>query len=307
MNNLGICCIINELRDKDVYTSRTLIKRTFTMEKAAKLALQNATDLVTIINWCVKHNVKVFRVGSDFFPRMTEVNYKLTDLSTHRDIVAMFAEAGKIAHKNNIKLSCHPGPFTILSSPHTKVNTSGIAEVEMHSLIGDLLCQHADLDFPINFHINSSYGGDYAGTSNRFLTNFKLLSENARKRVVLENDDRNAGFSVRDYYKYIYQHIGVPITFDIHHWLFKHDDTTMEEDYKLAKSTWAGRSNQVHYSQSPTADKLIPAHSDMYRDAMPDYIANDTDCHIHLEAKAKELAYFDYIAKFGKKVAVEGN
>ncbi len=301
MTNLGICCIVNELRDKDVYTSRTLIRRTFSMEKAATLALKNATDLITILNWCVKHDVKVFRIGSDFFPRMTEVNYKVSDLSTHREIVNIFAEAGKIAYNNDIQLSCHPGPFTILSSPHDKVNTSGIAEVEMHSLIGDLLCQHAPLDFTINFHINSSYGGDYAGTSSRFITNFKRLSEAARKRVVLENDDRKAGFSVRDYHNYIYQHVGVPITFDIHHWLFKHDTATMEDDYNLAKSTWGVRSNQVHYSQSPTADKLIPAHSNTYRDAMPHFIANDTNCHIHLEAKSKEVAYFDYIAKFGVK------
>jgi UV DNA damage endonuclease len=301
MNNLGICCIVNELRDKDVYTSRTLIRRTFSMEKAATLALQNATDLITILNWCVKHNVKVFRVGSDFFPRMTEVNYKLSDLSTHLDITNIFAEAGKIAHNNGIKLSCHPGPFTILSSPRSKVNDSGINEVEMHSLIGDLLCQHAPIDFTINFHINSTYGGDYSGTSSRFINNFQRLSSNAKKRVVLENDDRKAGYSVRDYYNYIYQHVGVPITFDIHHWLFKHDDATMEDDYKLAKSTWGTRSNQVHYSQSPTADKLIPAHSDMYRDAIPSFIANDANCHIHLEAKAKELAYFDYLSKFSIK------
>jgi UV DNA damage repair endonuclease len=75
----------------------------------------------------------------------------------------------------------------------------------------------------------------------------------------------------------------------------------MEDDYKLAKSTWGTRSNQVHYSQSPTADKLIPAHSDMYRDAIPSFIANDANCHIHLEAKAKELAYFDYLSKFSIK------
>jgi UV DNA damage endonuclease len=300
MNNLGICCIVNEMRDVGVYTSRTLIKRTFNMEKAAALALQNVTDLITILNWCVDNGVKVFRVGSDFFPRMTEVKYKLSDLSTHREIVSIFAECGKIAHNNGIKLSCHPGPFTILSSPREKVNDCGIDEVEMHSLIGDLLCQHAPLDFTINFHINSTYGGDYDGTSKRFIHNFMRLSQDAQKRVVLENDDRKAGYSVRDYYKYIYQHLGIPITFDIHHWLFKHDDATMYDDYILSKSTWNGRSNQVHYSQSPSADKLIPAHSEMYRDPMPEYISSDADCHIHLEAKGKEKAYFDYINKFCK-------
>jgi hypothetical protein len=41
MDNLGYCCINQELRKQKVYTSRSLIRRTFSMEKASNLALQN--------------------------------------------------------------------------------------------------------------------------------------------------------------------------------------------------------------------------------------------------------------------------
>jgi UV DNA damage endonuclease len=265
------------------------------MEKASSLALQNAKDLFHLLQYCKNHYVHSFRVGSDFFPRMTDIKYKLEDLQDCTEIKKAFDLAGKYAYDNKILLSCHPGPFTILSSPRSEVNDSGIDEVEMHSLIGSLLCQSVDLDFTINFHINSSYGGDLLGTSKRFIANFKRLSHAAQKRVILENDDKAAGFSTQDYYNYIHQEIGVPLTFDLHHWLFKHNDSSIEDDYNLAKSTWqTGRSNQVHYSQSPTSDKLIPKHSDYYRDPLPQFIINDADCHVHLEAKAKEQALFKY-------------
>ncbi len=56
---------------------------------------------------------------------------------------------------------------------------------------------------------------------------------------------------------------------------------------------------QVHYSQSPTDDKLVPKHSDTYRTPLPDWIDDYADrVHVHLEAKGKELALLDYRAKF---------
>lgn len=269
------------------------------MDKANQIALDNSRDLVTIIEWCVKHQIKAFRVGSDIFPRITEVGYAVDDLKNGKQIREFLSNAGKLAADNNILLSCHPGPFTIISSPREEVNVSGAKEIEYHSMLGDLLYANSQGHFTINFHINSSYGGNYDATRHRFVDNFNRLTSKAKSRVILENDDRKAGWSVQKLYNMIFSVTGIPITFDIHHWNLCHDGDTMEHDYALAKSTWNGISNQVHYSESPTADKLIPKHSEYYRTRLPAFIEKDLDCHVHLEAKAKEKALFDYVSKFG--------
>jgi UV DNA damage endonuclease len=124
-----------------------------------------------------------------------------------------------------------------------------------------------------------------------------------RKRVVLENDDKPSGWSVFHLHEYIYKRSGIPITFDFHHYLFCNGDfmdLSMRQEFELAYSTWKGRSMQVHYSQSPTPEKLIPAHGMFYRDPLPSWIREYSNIHIHLECKSKEAGLIKYRNDFEK-------
>ena len=69
---------------------------------------------------------------------------------------------------------------------------------------------------------------------------------------------------------------------------------TLEEDFILCKKTWKNRNQQIHYSESPTIDKLIPAHSDYYRTPLPSWLYRYDNWHCHLECKAKELALLEF-------------
>ena len=142
-----------------------------------------------------------------------------------------------------------------------------------------------------------SYGGDFEGTARRWLKNLRKLSRSARARLVLENDDRRGGWSIRRLHRYIHLETGIPLTIDLHHFLFCHDGFPLEEDYFLAKSTWGKRSNQVHYSEPP-GRRLVPAHSDYLRRPLPDFVLRDRGAHVLLEAKAKELALLKYRRRF---------
>jgi UV DNA damage repair endonuclease len=60
---------------------------------------------------------------------------------------------------------------------------------------------------------------------------------------------------------------------------------------------------QVHYSESPDDTKLVPKHSDYYRNPMPSWVS-ELNCHIHLEVKQKELALLKYRNDFSKVEAI---
>lgn len=306
---LGYCCICTALRSSkpSVFTSRSIPKRTFTESLRDERALQNVRDLFAILQWNEQHDIRVFRISSEMFPRATcaEFGYDILKLPDITQIATELKRCGEFAKSHDHKISFHPGPYTCLGSPNEEVRKASIREVEMHSTIADLIDPDDTLDIPINFHVGGSYGGQFRETAARFIDSYNQLSDNAKKRVVIENDDKPTMWSTRRLYKLIYETIGVPITFDLHHWLFCHEEGNMFDDFRLAYSTWGNRSMQVHYSQSPSADNVIPKHSEYYRDPMPKWINGYANTiHVHLECKAKEQALLDYRRQFSKVEAV---
>jgi len=309
---LGYCCINNTLRNQkqSVYTSRGITRKKFSKELAEQRSLSNVNDLLTILKWNEDHNIKSFRIGSEPLPRSGDrvVGYSISDLSNSDTIMAALKVAGRYAYKHGHVLSFHPGQYVCLGSPNEDVRQLGIYALERENEVADAISKETGIDIPINIHMGSSYGGDFLGTAARFIDSFKSLSPSLQSRIVVENDDKSSGWSVQRLYCMITQYIQIPITFDIHHWYFcndcsphsPNDPYVLKSDFLLAKSTWSGRNMQVHYSQSPTKDKLVTKHSDYYRDPIPNFISDDDNCHVHLECKAKELALLKYRMDFSE-------
>ena len=64
MNNLGYACINMTLGKKGILTGRAMRKATLDakgLPYASLLALQNAKDLKTILEWNVQNNIHFFR------------------------------------------------------------------------------------------------------------------------------------------------------------------------------------------------------------------------------------------------------
>jgi UV DNA damage endonuclease len=305
---LGYCCINNTLRNSDpeVYSSRSITAAKFNLELASERGLNNVYDILKILKWNEEHDIRVFRIGSEPLPRSGDfkVGYKIDDLKDSKEIRDVLAEIGKYAKTHSHSLSFHPGQYVCLGSPRHNVIDLGIKALEAENEVADAICRDVSLDIPINIHVGGSYNGDFENTSNRFIDSFSKLSPNLKSRLTLENDDKKSCWSIRRLYDMIYKKTAVPICADLHHWLFcnetdgKNDLESMEKDFDLAYETWRDRSMQIHYSQSPTKEKLIPAHSDMYRDPIPNFVEKYENSHIHLECKNKEIALLDYRKNF---------
>ena len=154
----------------------------------------------------------------------------------------------------------------------------------------------------INIHIGGAYG-DKKSAMKRFCDNFILLPDYVKKRLPLENDDRNTLYSVKDLDYVIYKKIGVPIVFDFHHHKFCDGGISEKEAFNLAVSTWGNIKPVVHYSESRSIeqnDATIKEHA--HSDYVYDYIDTyGTDVDVMIEAKCKELAVLKYLEKHCEK------
>ena len=297
--NLGYACINMTLSGQKpkVTTNRSMIKKTFTekgIDYAGELGMLNAADLGRILRWNVENGIKVFRLSSEFFPWASE--YKFEDLPQYLRIKTLLAGAGNYAQSNGIRLTCHPGPFNVLVSPHKHVVDNTITDLRIHGEIFDMLGLERSPYNKINIHCNGVYG-DKQSAMDRFCKNFELLPESVQTRLTVENDDKASMYSVKDL-MYIHERIGIPIVFDYHHHKFCTGDLSEQEALELAISTWPdGIKPIVHYSESKALhegnESLKPqAHSDYIND-LPDLYGNDVD--VMVEAKAKELSILPFI------------
>lgn len=296
----GYCCINKTLRPQGIYIGRSMIKRTFQekgIKYAGELAEGNVRDLIEIIKWNEKNGIKLYRMSSDMFPWMSE--YQLKDLPNYHKIATLLKGAGNLAAKYGQRITFHPGHFNVLASTNDSVVTKSIKELNQHGEIMDLMDLPHTPYAAINIHVNTTQGGKEEACQ-RFCTNFELLDESVRTRLVVENDDKEKQYATEDLYEEIYMKIGVPITFDYHHHWCHPGILTQEEALKLAASTWGDVKQLVHYSSckmihEDASQTNKRAHADYIYEFIDDY---GLDIDVEIEAKAKELATIKYMKQF---------
>ena len=297
---LAYACINMHLQKHyKVTTNRGMIKRTFKakgIKYASELAEHNTRNILPILQWNRQNNIEVFRMTSCLLPWGSE--YQIEELPDYLQIKKNLELAGQFACDNNIRLSFHPGPFNILTSPKERVVKSSVIDLEMHGKLMDLLGMPRSRWAKINIHIGATYG-DKPSAIDRWCENFNLLSDAVKSRITLENDDKASMYSVKDLYE-VYERLGVPIVFDYHHHKFCTGDQSEEEALKLAASTWGNVTPQCHYSES----KALNENLNVKPQAHSDYIFNRVNDHglnldVVFEAKAKEQAILKYRELYG--------
>lgn len=288
--SIGYACI-NMSLGKSVTTNRTMIKRTFLekgLDYVSDCVIQNVADLERIIDWNEQNGIKMYRMSSDMMPWATE--YQFEQLKDWNEIAIILKRCGEKATKYGQRLSFHPGPFNVLVSPKEAVVQNTINDLEVHGRLMDALGLSKTPYNKINIHCNGVYG-DKQSAMDRFIDNFKLLSDSVKSRLTIENDDKASMYSVKDL-MYIHNAIKIPIVFDYHHHTFNTGNLSEQDALELAMSTWPkGITPAVHYSESKMGSKP-QAHSD-YIERLPETYGNIVD--IMVEAKAKELAILKFI------------
>lgn len=303
MKNIGYCCInlginYNVSKKNTIQVNRSMVKKTFDQKGlpyVSELAILNLKDLLKIINYNAEHGILVYRMSSDMFPWMS--HYKFSDLPDYEYIKALLVVIGRKAKEHNMRLSFHPGPFCVISSLREDVVQNSIYELNQHAEIMDLMDLEQSHYYPINIHVNSSQPS-CEESAERFCENFERLSGSAKKRLVIENDDKTALFTVQMLYEMLYKKISIPITVDYLHWQCHNNGESWEDTLRLGTSTWDVRP-LCHHASS----KKLFEDSTVTLQSHADYIYEKFECFdleldIELECKMKDLAlkeYYKYI------------
>lgn len=285
----------NVPKSKRITTNRSMIKRTFQAKGipyASELALQNSKDLLKILKWNEENNIKFYRMSSNIFPWASE--YKLEQLPDYEEICYSLMEAGDFANQVGQRLSFHPGPFNKLAAKDDRIVNNTIKDLEHHSEIFDIMGFVPSYYNKINIHVGAAYD-DKQETAYRFCKNFDKLSDNLKKRLTVENDDKLSLFTTKDLYCHVYRFIDMPIVFDYHHHRIHNEGMDEGEALGFAMETWGNVTPVCHLSESRRQEQniecLIQAHSDYVYEPINTY-GHQFD--LMIEAKAKELALLRY-------------
>src|SRR3954471_24673935 len=150
-----------------------------------------------------------------------------------RECAQRLAQVGARARAAGIRLSTHPGQYTVLNSEDERVAALAVAELEVQAEILDGLGLGPEA--VVVLHVGGAAGGVPAALD-RFVRGFERLSDAARGRLVVENDDRS--FGLGDVLG-LSEPIGPPVVWDV---LRRHCHDPQRipdrEALALAAATW---------------------------------------------------------------------
>jgi UV DNA damage endonuclease len=262
--------------------------------------------LEAILGYLDDADIRFYRMATGLAPYASH-----PELTRFRDGPARFAErlaeVGALARQLGIRLTTHPGQYTVLNSEDPEIQRLAAVELEVQAEIMDGM--GLGPESVVILHVGGAAGGTQAALE-RFCRGFELLSDAARRRLVVENDDRT--FALRDVVG-LAQRIGRPVVWDIlHHHCNDPDRIPDREALELALSTWPeGVLPKIHFSTPKTAVEerkvrkgrrverrlVLPqlrAHADTIDPISFEQFVGETaeglDFDVMLEAKAKDLA-----------------
>ena len=254
------------------------------------------------------NELRMVRLGSNQLPAYTQHDWsyfwRKSDVRQRAE--RLYGAVGETARELDVRVSMHPGQFTVLASDNPDVVNRSIEEFEYHAdIIRYMGYGKKWQDFKCNVHISGRRGPE--GIKDVL----PKLSPEARNCITIENEENSWGL------EHILELSGhCSLVLDIHHHWVKTGEYIKPHDDRVKRiiDSWRGVRPTMHYSisredyitdhrpnQKPCMDELLHkgykkaklrAHSDMcWNTACNDWALsfwNDFD--IMVEAKHKNLA-----------------
>ena len=277
--------------------SRCIVK-TATEEKLRTVITRNIHALDQIMEYNQKNGIHLFRISSDIIPFGS---HPVNQLHWWEEYKEELAALGEKIRAYEIRVSMHPGQYTVLNSLDEGVVERAIQDLVYHDRFLHALGMGTTSKLVL--HIGGVYG-DKISASKRFVTNFACLPDSVKDRLILENDDKN--YTIEEVLAIAHQ-TGSPVVFDnLHHAIHPSAQRCSDREWMLAcRQTWkeADGRPKIHYSQQePGAN--VGAHSQTIR--LPEFadyyamIPQETD--IMLEVKDKNLSAVKCIQRLEQNV-----
>ncbi len=188
--------------------------------------------------------LRMVRLGSNQLPCATEASWSY--FWNKPDVVAYcekhYGMVGDTARALDVRVSMHPGQFTVLASENPEIVERSIEEFEYHAnLIRYMGYGKRWQDFKCNVHISGRKGP--AG----IIDVLPRLSPEARNTITIENDENSWGL---DASLELADHVALVL--DIHHHWVKTGEYIEPDDQRISRivDSWRGERPAMHYSIS---------------------------------------------------------
>jgi len=189
-------------------------------------------------------NLRMVRISSDLLPAYTQRDWsyfwRRTDVRDYCE--RNFLRIGDHARMANVRLSFHPGQFTVLASDNPDIVDRSIEEFEYHADMARWMGYGKQFqDFKINVHISGRAGPEGIRAA------YKRLTPEARNCITIENEEISYGLddclTISDL---------VPIVLDIHHHWIKTGEYLSPMDSRVDRvvQSWRDVRPTMHYSVS---------------------------------------------------------
>ena len=254
------------------------------------------------------NELRMVRLGSNQLPAYTQHDWsyfwRKSDVRQRAE--QLYSAVGSTARELDVRVSMHPGQFTVLASDNPDVVNRSIEEFEYHAdIIRYMGYGKKWQDFKCNVHISGRRGPE--GIKDVL----PKLSPEARNCITIENEENSWGL------EHILELSGhCSLVLDIHHHWVKTGEYIGPYDDRVKRiiDSWRGVRPTMHYSlcrpeyleghrrdARPDMQKLIEAgykkqklraHSDFcWNDACNDWALSHWEwADIMVEAKCKNLA-----------------
>lgn len=305
---LGFACKLIDESGKQPFPGRTIsfahlskLDGYARVEKLLEICVHNVNMLRGMIEHVgsLRPDLRMFRITSDLLPLFTHPQVYHLYSNILPTVEALLGDCGVRARQLGVRLSFHPGQFTVLASEHEHVRLSAINEMEYHTWCAVAMGYGKKFqDFKINIHLSG------AGGVSEFKRSLKMLSTECRRMITVENDEVKS--SVEDCLELSKL---CPVVLDIHHHWVMTNEYIKPDDIRVQRviESWRGVRPTMHYSISrpehvpsigfpdqtklPVAKGKLRAHSDYYHNNdVNGWALSFSDFDIMCESKAKNLA-----------------
>ena len=271
---------------EDLSTSRTCRLRNASEARIRELIAENLTALDRVVSFLRRHRVHLYRISSNLIPF---ASHRVNTVRWWDDYAEMLSRLGARLRRGGIRVSTHPGQYTVLNSPTHAIVAAARAELVYHARLLDALGAGAECKIVV--HVGGLYGASEAEAMDRFVSTAVTLPDRVRRRLVVENDDR---LFDADEALAVGRAAGLPVVFDWLHHRANPCRRPVADVLTEIFATWSAADGvpKIHLS-SQAAGGPVGAHADFVdpRDMMAFLQvapAMPFDC--MLEAKQKDRA-----------------
>ncbi|HPD88156.1 MAG TPA: UV DNA damage repair endonuclease UvsE [Oscillospiraceae bacterium] len=282
--SIGYACLAVGVPDTDI---KGCLLKNAGEEKLTELIRHNLTSLKKIIAYNDENGIRLFRISSDIIPFGSGPVHPLPWADLFREELS---DIGENIEKAGIRVSMHPGQYTVLNSPEIQVAERAKEDLRYHAAFLESL--GAGSANKIILHVGGVYG-DKKTAVQRFSERYRDLDESVRRRLVLENDDRS--YHIGDVLE-LGAHLGIPVVYDNLHNRVNGCDPSKSDAFWISQCapSWSEKDGRqkVHYSQQARGKNAGSHSGSIAADEFLDFFASleGDKPDIMLEVKDKNLS-----------------